>query len=142
MKPLRWWAPVAAALVALVAGIVPYSLLSFVGALPLWLRDHPWPLELSAAVASALAIALAVRAFRQRELRVVATAAAAIATLATVGFLLFLHVATRQLPPAPTELAVGTAAPDFALPDETGQTVALSSLRGHPTLLVFYRGFW
>jgi thioredoxin-dependent peroxiredoxin len=35
-------------------------------------------------------------------------------------------------------LAVGTAAPDFSLRDESGETVALSKLRGHNVVLVFY----
>ena len=35
-------------------------------------------------------------------------------------------------------LAVGTVAPDFSLPDETGQLVTLSALHGRPVVLVFY----
>jgi thioredoxin-dependent peroxiredoxin len=34
--------------------------------------------------------------------------------------------------------AVGDAAPDFELPDQTGQTVRLSDLRGKPVVLYFY----
>ena len=37
-------------------------------------------------------------------------------------------------------LPVGAPAPDFSLPDDTGQTVSLSTLRGHPVVLVFYPG--
>jgi peroxiredoxin Q/BCP len=37
-------------------------------------------------------------------------------------------------------LLVGSAAPDFSLPDDSGQTVTLSSLRGKPVVLVFYPG--
>jgi peroxiredoxin Q/BCP len=37
-------------------------------------------------------------------------------------------------------LAVGAAAPNFTLPDENGNTVTLSALRGQPVLLVFYPG--
>jgi len=33
---------------------------------------------------------------------------------------------------------VGEPAPDFTLPDETNQKVALSELRGRPVVLVFY----
>ena len=35
-------------------------------------------------------------------------------------------------------LSVGDAAPDFTLPDQDRQQVALSQLRGAPVLLVFY----
>jgi len=37
-------------------------------------------------------------------------------------------------------LDVGTAAPDFSLPDDAGGTVKLSSLRGKRVVLVFYPG--
>lgn len=37
-------------------------------------------------------------------------------------------------------LSVGTRAPDFSLPDESGRTVTLSALRGHGVVLVFYPG--
>ena len=142
MKPPRWWAPVASALVALAFGVVPYGLLSSMGKLPLGLRDHPWPMEILAAAAALVTLALAVRAFRTRRTRAVATLSAALAVLGTTGFLLLVHVASFQLPPPPRELAVGAVAPDFTLPDETGHPVQLASLRGHPTLLVFYRGYW
>lgn len=36
------------------------------------------------------------------------------------------------------ELAAGDQAPDFSLPNETGQTVSLKSLKGHPVVLYFY----
>jgi thioredoxin-dependent peroxiredoxin len=37
-------------------------------------------------------------------------------------------------------LPVGTAAPDFCLPDDSGATVTLSALRGKSVVLVFYPG--
>lgn len=44
---------------------------------------------------------------------------------------------------APVEpLAVGAAAPDFALPRAPGQTLALRALRGRPVVLVFYPADW
>ena len=40
-------------------------------------------------------------------------------------------------------LAVGEAAPDFALVDHHGQKVTLSDSKGkNPVVLVFYRGYW
>lgn len=35
-------------------------------------------------------------------------------------------------------LQVGTQAPDFSLPDQDGQQVSLSSLRGKKVLIYFY----
>lgn len=41
--------------------------------------------------------------------------------------------------PAAERVAVGSRAPDFALPDSTGRTVRLSDLLGHgPIVLYFY----
>ena len=37
-------------------------------------------------------------------------------------------------------LPVGTQAPDFTLPDDSGKSVTLSSLRGSQVVLVFYPG--
>ncbi|HUK19408.1 MAG TPA: peroxiredoxin [Bryobacteraceae bacterium] len=37
-------------------------------------------------------------------------------------------------------LATGAPAPDFSLPDDSGRTVTLSSLRGRSVVLVFYPG--
>src|SRR5579883_2547120 len=37
-------------------------------------------------------------------------------------------------------LPVGTPAPDFSLPDESGRVVKLSELRGREVVLVFYPG--
>ena len=37
-------------------------------------------------------------------------------------------------------LAVGTPAPDFALPDDSGRVVTLSALAGKRVVLVFYPG--
>jgi thioredoxin-dependent peroxiredoxin len=37
-------------------------------------------------------------------------------------------------------LPIGTPAPDFSLPDESGRTVALSAFKGKNVVLVFYPG--
>lgn len=142
MNPLRWWAPVVSALVALAAGLIPYVALSASGSLPPVLRDHPWPMELLAVAATMITVVLAVRAYRQRRARAAATVSALVASLATLAFVSLVHVLSYGLPPAPKDLRVGAAAPDFTLPDQQGQPVSLASLRGRPALLVFYRGFW
>lgn len=38
--------------------------------------------------------------------------------------------------------AEGDQAPDFALDEADGGTVALADLRGRPVALIFYRGTW
>lgn len=39
------------------------------------------------------------------------------------------------------KVSLNAPAPDFELPDYTGQSVRLSDFRGHSVLLVFNRGF-
>jgi len=56
------------------------------------------------------------------------------------GFLL-LAVLAPQSKQAPA-IAVGGPIPDFTAPDENGRPFELSSLRGHPILLKFFRGHW
>jgi hypothetical protein len=142
MKPLRWWMPLLTAVVALAFGVVPYGLLTYTAKIPSGLRNNPWPMELIAVAATVATVALLVAAYRQKRARAVATVSALVATLATLVFGLLVHVGSYQLPPPPKDLAVGTQAADFVLPDETGQSVALASTRGRPTFLVFYRGEW
>ena len=36
---------------------------------------------------------------------------------------------------------VGSIAPDFSLPDESGRLTSLAEFRGHPVVLVVLRGF-
>lgn len=142
MKPLRWWIPASFAALALLSGIFPYALLTSSGKLPASLRDNPWPFELVAVVAAVITLALLVAAYRQKRARVVATFSALLATMSTAVFILLIHVLSYELPPPPQDLAIGSPAPDFTLPDEAGRPTTLASLHGHPSLLVFYRGFW
>jgi hypothetical protein len=142
MKPLRWWVPVASALLACSFGFATYAALNWMGKMPEGLRNHPWPMESAAVATTLVTIGIAVRAYRQSRVRVAATLSAALAALATSGFVFYVNVLSYRLPPPPKDLAVGTVAPDFTLSDEANRAVTLSRLRGQPTLLVFYRGFW
>src|SRR5438045_2577411 len=47
--------------------------------------------------------------------------------------------AFSALPAPPREIPVGTALPSFVLTDDRGQAVPLTSLRGAPTVLLFFR---
>ncbi len=48
-----------------------------------------------------------------------------------------------RIPATPSNLHVGTRAPDFTLPDAGGRPVSLADYRGKkPVVLVFYRGYW
>lgn len=47
-----------------------------------------------------------------------------------------------ELVPRASPVQVGETAPDFTIEDQHNQNVTLSSARGTPTVLVFYRGHW
>jgi len=55
---------------------------------------------------------------------------------------LYRHAPKMEGPARNTPLPVGTAAPDFALPDAGGRLVRLSDYRGAPVVLVFYPLDW
>ena len=120
-----------------VVGVVGYFAL--VVELGAWLpgaRNTAVPSWLAIAAGLALSVVALVRA-RRRLLAALLLAlnaglAAAFAGLIDVSF---------AVPPAHGP-AVGTPAADFALADQTGQTVRLADFAGQPLLLVFYRGHW
>lgn len=121
-------------------GVPAYLLLDEVRWLPPSLRDRPWPIELPVMVACLAAVGLAfVTRGRDRRL---ALGSAVVALLSTAALFAVGRVLRHRLPPSPPELAVGQVAPPFSLPDESGRVVELASLRGHATLLFFYRGAW
>jgi len=64
----------------------------------------------------------------------------AVLLVGVVGFVLF--ALTRKLPPPQIASAAGTVAPDFTLPDQSGQPYHLADQRGHRVLVIFYRGYW
>lgn len=47
-----------------------------------------------------------------------------------------------RLPPPQSSFTELQVAPDFTLNDQDGKPFTLSSLRGSPVVLVFYRGYW
>ena len=55
---------------------------------------------------------------------------------------LYHHAPKMEGPALSTPLPVGTEAPEFALPDASGQVVRLSDYRGKPVVLVFYPLDW
>lgn len=55
---------------------------------------------------------------------------------------LYQHAPAMEGPALNAPLPVGTAAPDFALPDASGQLVRLTEYRGRPVVLVFYPLDW
>ena len=92
-------------------------------------------------VAIGLGLALSITAVRRAQTRRRAAWGLLAVNVGLAGlFAAFLY----QMPVVPiaTGPAVGVAAPDFALPDQRGQTVRLADFHGSPLLLIFYRGHW
>jgi hypothetical protein len=128
----------AAALGLVLTGVLGYFVVLLL--VPAWgpfVRNHAVPNWLL--VAAGLGVSL--RAVRHAALgawmpRLVLGVNAALAAL----FAAFLYVMLSV--PGASGPTLGTAAPDFALADQTGRTVRLADFRGSPLLLVFYRGHW
>lgn len=121
---------------AMLLGAPAYLALLCFARPPAWLVDRPWPLA-TFALAALLVCVLGLLRGRAGGRR----ALAAIAALGTAASLAGLYFVSRRGMPEPSpEVALGRALPDVTLTDETGRGVALSSLRGHATVLVFYRG--
>ena len=128
--------PLVFAALAALLGAPAYLLLARHADVPAWLLDRPWPLAvaISALLVGSAAVLLRARDGRQRGL---ALASVVVAAASLVG----LHVVSRGAMPEPSrDVSLGSRLPDVALTDESGRAVPLSSLRGHPTVLVFYRG--
>ena len=132
---MAWSSASVAFAVAGALGVPAYLL--FGDALPIALRDRPWPIEAPAFLAAACALAIAGWRRARREL-----VFAAIAIVAASSLSLYARVLRYQLPATPRELASQGTAADFTLFDASGHPVTLSALRGRPVLLVFYKGAW
>jgi hypothetical protein len=114
-----------------------YLALDHAHLVPVALRDRPWPLEALALAATVAAIA---HALRRRD--ALAIGAAAVALAGALWLSIDARAIRFRLPAPSRELALGRLEEDFTLPDSTGAKLTLSSLRGHPALLVYYRGSW
>lgn len=151
----RWNLPLYAGFLITVVSFIGYFV--FFAYYPVT-RDVPWAdLILFAVGLLLLGIGLR-RAYRQPE-RYRGRISGPILTvlsLAVIGFFLFyVFYLSQQIPASAAAPQVGAPAPDFTLPDSSGNPVSLSSLlvpassgpetaqgQGQWVLLVFYRGYW
>jgi peroxiredoxin len=121
---------------ALLVGVPSYLLLEQWASSSPALLDRPWPLWVAEAALALIAAGVALRAGKGARRR----AALGALAMALASGTAVAAVATRGLPEASPEVRVGQLLPDLRLSDELGRPVSLASLRGHPTVLIFYRG--
>lgn len=110
-------------------------------------RDVPWGNLLLFLVSAVLLVAGLKRAFRDPERYRGKISGIVLGVLSVAVFGLFwfsTYYFTRLLPSSADAPRVGQRAPDFALADATGKTVALSEMlkSNRAVLLIFYRGYW
>jgi hypothetical protein len=143
MAPHRNWSAVGGLLLC-VAGVVSYFALVVTHNPRLrWLLDTPLLNLVAVAVGICLTFVGARQAARRTHRgRILAPISAALSVGVGSFFVWFLFVETAKMPEGARAPGVGMTAPDFALRDQSNNEVQLSSLRGHPLVLLFYRGFW
>ena len=119
-------------------------------------RDFAWVNLLLFAVGLVLLGVGLKRAYGQRDRYrgQVFGPALALLGVASIGLFVWgIFVIARDLPASAAAPHVGQKAPDFALPDQDGKTVALADLISRPAagttaarangaVLIFYRGYW
>ena len=122
-----------------VAGVLGYFLVVFrLGAWLPGVRNDAIPSWLLVAGGLALSARAVARAASDR--RLVAGGLLVLNVAVAGAFAMLLYVV--PVVPDAQGPAIGAAAPDFALPDQTSRIVRLADFRGQPLLLVFYRGHW
>lgn len=115
-------------------------------------RTLPWFNLILPILALLALLAGVVRAFRQPQLyrgKIWGTILAVLTLLICAGSIMF-FVGARSVPRSAGAPQIGQRAPDFTLPDSSGQPVSLSQLFAaadgaaapKAVLLVFYRGYW
>jgi len=120
---------------AVLLGAPAYLALARFTSPPPAVLDRPWPLAVAVGVVTLAAARVAAR--KGSGSRVAHLGAAVVGVLSLLALDV---VSTRPLPASSPEVHLGLPLPDVRLTDEAGRAVPLSSLRGHPLVLVFYRG--
>jgi hypothetical protein len=128
------------------AGLVTYPF--FFARYPIT-RDFPWANLLLFGAGAVLLLTGLVRAFgnAKRYRGKISGPILAVLSLLIFGFFAYqMFYLVRQVPPSSASPRVGQKAPEFTLPDQNGEPVALADLLSSPkttgVALIFYRGFW
>ena len=109
-------------------------------------RDFPWATLLLFGIGAALLLMGLFRAFGRPQLyrgKVFGSIFLAISVLLFAFFSYVTFYMLRQVPLSAQAPRVGEKAPQFALPDQNGKSIALADLlSSNGAVLIFYRGHW
>jgi peroxiredoxin len=142
MKKRRGTTTVLVTVLLLVVGATALSwMLERRGIMPIVLRDRPWSLALGAITLSMAAAAFARRRVTSRSWFAV-TCVVAILASASAALSAWTIRARYALPSSSPSAGVGAPLPELSFADDSGAVVALSHLRGRPTLFIWFRGTW
>jgi hypothetical protein len=109
-------------------------------------RDFPWATLLLFGIGATLLLIGLFRAFGRPQLyrgKVFGSIFLAISVLLFAFFSYVTFYVLRQVPLSAQAPRVGEKAPEFALPDQNGKSIALAELLSpNGAVLIFYRGHW
>jgi hypothetical protein len=109
-------------------------------------RDFPWASLLLFGIGATLLFIGSFRAFGRPQLyrgKIFGSIFALISALLFAFFTYEIFYVLRQVPLSAQAPRVGEKAPEFTLPDQNGNSVALADLLSpNGAVLIFYRGHW
>ena len=109
-------------------------------------RDFPWANLLLFGVGGILLVVGLARAFGRPQVyrgKILGSIFTALALFAFAFFAYEIFYVLRQVPLSAQAPRVGEKAPEFTLPDQTGNQIALTNLLSpNGAVLIFYRGHW
>jgi hypothetical protein len=138
----KWNWPIWIGFIVAVGGLFSYE---FFAQFPVT-RDFPWANLLFFGIGATLLLVGLFRAFGRPQLyrgKIFGSIFTAISVLLFAFFAYEIFYVLRQVPLSAQAPRVGEKAPEFSLPDQNGESVALTDLLSpNGAVLIFYRGHW
>jgi hypothetical protein len=138
----KWNWPLWVGFVVAVGGLFSYE---FFAEFPM-ARDFPWANLLLFGIGATMLLVGLFRAFGRPQVyrgKVFGSIFATISLFLVAFFAYEIFYVLRQVPISAQAPHLGERAPEFALPDQNGKSVALADLLSpNGAVLIFYRGHW